>query len=82
MTKSEAIAQLKTSILAAETLGELYALMEDYSYQEFLEVYNELTPTQQAALDEICDRDINLQITAINTAKRAEALGKLSNTNR
>jgi hypothetical protein len=82
VTTREAIAQLKPLILAAETLGELYALMEDYSYQEFLEVYNQLTPTQQAELDEICDRDTNLQIAAINTAKRAEALGRLSNTNR
>ncbi len=70
MTNSEAIAKLKALILAAETLGELYALMEDYSYQEFLEVYNQLTPTQQAELDGICARDTSKQITAINSQQR------------
>jgi hypothetical protein len=70
VTNSEAIAKLKALILAAETLGELYALMEDYSYLEFLEVYNQLTPTQQAELDGICDRDTSKQITAINSQQR------------
>jgi hypothetical protein len=41
--------------------------MEDYSYLEFMEVYNQLTPTQQAELDGICDRDTSKQITTINT---------------
>ena len=70
MTNREAIAKLKALILTAQTLGELYALMEDYSYLEFMQVYNQLTPKQQAEIDGICDRDTSMQITAINTQQR------------
>lgn len=69
MTNSEAIAKLKTAVLASQTLGELYALMEDYSYEEFMQVYNQLPPKQQAEIDTICDRDTETQMAAINTTK-------------
>jgi hypothetical protein len=78
VTNSEAIAKLKALILTAQTLGELYALMEDYSYLEFMEVYNHLTPKQQTEIDGICDRDTSNQITAINTQPRGGGAKGLS----
>ena len=65
---SDMVAQLKAAVLAAQTLGELYALMEVYSYEEVMQVYNQLMPEQQANINAICDRDTHLQLTAINTA--------------
>lgn len=62
---SSPIAKLTASVLASQTLGKLYALMEDYSYQEFMQVYNQLTPKQQAQLEAICDRDTQMQMAAI-----------------
>jgi hypothetical protein len=62
MTNTEPIAKLKSAVLASQTLGELYALMEDYSYEEFMQVYNQLTPKQQAEIDAICDRDTKMQM--------------------
>ena len=69
MTNSQAIAKLKTAMLAAQTLGELYALMEDYSYMEFMQIYNQMTQEQQARIDEICDRDNQMQLAATFIAK-------------
>ncbi len=66
---SEVLVKLKAAVLSAQTLGELYALMEDYSYEEFMQVYNQLTPKQQAEIDAICDRDSKIQMAAINSAK-------------
>lgn len=62
----EAIAKLKTAVLAAQTLGELYLLMEDYSYQEFMQVYHQLTPNQQATIHAIFDRETQMQLAALN----------------
>lgn len=65
MSNNEAMAQLKEAMLSAQTLGELYALMEDYSYQEFMQIYNQLQPKQQAKINAICDRDNQMQMAAI-----------------
>jgi hypothetical protein len=67
----EAMAQLKKAILSAQTLDELYVLMEDYSYLEFIQIYNQLMPKQQAAIDAICDRDNQKQMAAIHALKTA-----------
>jgi hypothetical protein len=64
----EANAKLQAAMLASQTLGELYALMEDYSYLEFMAVYNQLPASQQAVLDKICLRDTQAQLDAINVA--------------
>jgi hypothetical protein len=69
MINREAIANLKAAMQRALTLGELYALMEDYSYQEFMAVYNQLPAAQQLELDKICDRDTTQQIAALNCLK-------------
>ncbi len=66
------MAKLKTAVLAVQTLDEIYALMEDYSYVEFMQVYNQLTPKQQARIDAICDRDTKMQLTATNTGKTSD----------
>ena len=66
MTNQEAIAKLKAAMQRAVTLGELYALMEDYSYQEFMTVYHQFPTEQQVELDKICDRDTIQQIAALN----------------
>lgn len=71
------IAKLKRAVLAAQTLGELYLLMEDYSYEEFMQVYHQLTPNQQATLHAICDRETQMQLAALNAGN---ALGKMSLT--
>lgn len=71
------MAKLKAAILAAETLGELHALMEDYSYMEFMQIYNLLTPEQQAKLNAIDERDSKAQMLAIQTAKTSVAEGIL-----
>jgi hypothetical protein len=70
MTVIDTIANLKVATLAARTLGELYALMEVYSYEEFMQVYNHLTPKQQAELDAICDRDTRLQLAVLKIGSR------------
>lgn len=59
------MAKLKAAILAAQTLSELHALMEDYSYMEFMQIYNQLTPEQQAKLHAIDERDSKAQMLAI-----------------
>ena len=69
MTNTEAIAKLKSAVLASQTLGELYALMEDYSYEEFMQVYNQLTPKQQAEIDAICDRDTKMQMIPLTPSE-------------
>ncbi len=68
--------KLKAAILAAQTLGELHALMEDYSYMEFMQIYNQLTPEQQAKLDAIDERDSKAQMLVTNPAKTLVAEGK------
>lgn len=57
--------QLKIAMLTAQTLGELYSLMEDYSYQEFMELYHQLPLQQQARLKAIDARDNYIQLVAI-----------------
>jgi hypothetical protein len=69
MTNTEPIAKLKAAMLASQTLGELYALMEDYSYEEFMQVYNQLTPKQQAEIDAICDRDTKMQMLPLTPSE-------------
>lgn len=69
MSDGEAKAKLKAAVLAAQTLGELHALMEDYSYLEFMQIYNQLTPEQQAKLNAIDERDCTVQLLATITAK-------------
>lgn len=68
MNQNEAIAPLQQAMLYAQTLGEMYALMEDYSYQEFMEIYHQLQPQEQVKMNVICDRDNHSQLTAINSA--------------
>lgn len=80
MTNTDAIAKLMNAILAAQTLGELYALMEDYSYREFMEVYNQLTAKQQTALDKIRDRDITNQLAILNTGTTVRDRGSKKQT--
>ena len=69
MNPNEAIGLLKKAMLCAETLGELYALMEDYSYQEFMQIYHQLLPQQQAKINAICDRDNHSQLLAVHSAQ-------------
>ncbi|MBD2016905.1 hypothetical protein H6F96_23420 [Microcoleus sp. FACHB-53] len=73
MNSHEAIAPLKNAMLCAETLGEMYALMEDYSYQEFMQIYQQLRPQQQARINAICDRDNHRQLVAIHSVKPPSA---------
>lgn len=61
----EANAKLQAAMLASQTLGELYALMEDYSYIEVMAVYNQFPPSQQAKFNKICRRDTQAQLDAI-----------------
>lgn len=70
------MAKLKAAILAAQTLGELHALMEDYSYMEFMQTYNQLTPEQQAKLHAIDERDSKAQMLGIKIAQAPVAEGK------
>jgi len=69
MNDRQALVKLKAAMLCAQTLGELYALMEDYSYEEFMLIYNQLLPKQQAVINAICDRDSKSQMAAINSIK-------------
>lgn len=71
MNHYQAMTPLKKAILSSQTLDELYALMEDYSYQEFIQIYNQLMPIQQAAINAICDRDNQKQMAAIHAVKTA-----------
>lgn len=68
MNHNEAIAPLKQAMLCVQTLGEMYALMEHYSYQEFMQIYHQLLPQEQAKINAICDRDNHSQLAAINSA--------------
>jgi hypothetical protein len=63
MTDSEAIAKLKAAMLSVQTVGEMHALIIDYTYVEIMEVYNQLAPEQQARIVALCDRDTKEQIT-------------------
>jgi hypothetical protein len=63
MTDSEAIAKLKAAMLSVQTVGEMHALIIDYTYVEIMEVYNQLAPEQQARIVALCDRDTQEQIT-------------------
>ncbi|HEY9611509.1 hypothetical protein [Allocoleopsis sp.] len=69
MNHHETMAQLREAMLSAQTLGELYALMEVYSYQEFMQIYNQLQPKQQEKMKAICDRDSQIQLAAIPSVK-------------
>ena len=69
MNHNETMAQLTEAMLSAQTLGELYALMEVYSYEEFMQIYHQLQPKQQAKIDAICDRDSQIQLAAIPSVK-------------
>ena len=71
LDRSDAVAmvKLKDATQCAQTLGELYALMEDYSYQEFMQIYKHMTPEQQAKLNAIEQRDSNRQLVALETVK-------------
>lgn len=62
MTDSEAIAKLKAAILSVQTVGDIHALIVDYTYVEIIEVYSQLTLEQQAIIEAICDRDTQHQI--------------------
>ncbi|MFP4099765.1 hypothetical protein [Coleofasciculus sp.] len=63
---SETLAQLKTALLKAQTVGAIYSVIEDYTYQEFEQVYQELTPNQKVRLETIRDRDTHHQLLAIH----------------
>lgn len=78
MNNDKGLDQLKAAILYAQTLGEMYALMEDYSYQEFMQIYHQLLPTQQAKIKAICDRDSQSQMAAIRLLFQSQecTLGK------
>lgn len=65
MNNREAIAKLQAAMLATQTLGELYALMEEYSYIEVMAAYNQFPPSQQAKFNQICLRDTQAQLDAI-----------------
>ncbi len=69
MNHNETMAQLREAMLSSQTLGELYALMEVYSYKEFMQIYNELQPQQQEKINAICDRDSQIQLAAIHSVK-------------
>ncbi|MGQ4649603.1 hypothetical protein [Lyngbya aestuarii] len=56
-TNSEATAQLKEAILAVRTTGQMHALIVDYTYVEIMQVYQELTPQQQTAINAIYDQE-------------------------
>ncbi len=72
------MAQLKAAMLAARTLGELHALMEVYSYEEFMQIYNQLTPEQQAKLDAIDELDNKAQMLAIHPVKASSVKAERS----
>ena len=65
MSDRETMANLKLAMGSAETLGELYALIEDYSYMEFMQTYSQLTPEQQAKLNAIEEHENHHQLVAI-----------------
>lgn len=67
MTDSEAIAKLKAAMLSVQTVGEMHALIIDYTYVEIMEVYNQLAAEQQARIVALCDRDTQEQITTTCT---------------
>lgn len=60
------MAKLKTAMLAIQKVGEMYALMEDYSYREFMQTYSQLTPQQQRVLDAIYERDCQIQMASVS----------------
>jgi Spy/CpxP family protein refolding chaperone len=62
ISNRKAIAYLKAAMLSAQTLGELHALIEDYSYMEFMQIYKRLTPEQQAKLNAIDEFDHKTQL--------------------
>ena len=64
MSDSQAIAKLKAAMLSVQTVGEMHALIIDYTYVEIMEVYNQLAPEQQTRIVALCDRDTQEQITA------------------
>ncbi|MEQ8958614.1 MAG: hypothetical protein RLP02_11915 [Coleofasciculus sp. C2-GNP5-27] len=66
MSKDLGIVQLKIAILKVQTVGKLYAVIEDYTYQEFEQVYQQLTPQQKVRLETIRDRDTRHQLLAIH----------------
>lgn len=68
------MAKLKAAMLAIQTVGEMYALMEDYSYLEFMQTYSQLTQEQQRTLDAIYERDCQMQMASISVCAAAESL--------
>jgi hypothetical protein len=64
MSDSQVIAKLKAAMLSVQTVGEMHALIIDYTYVEIMEVYNQLAPEQQTRIVALCDRDTQEQITA------------------
>ncbi|MBE9128272.1 MULTISPECIES: hypothetical protein [unclassified Coleofasciculus] len=71
MITSEAIAKLKAAILAVQTVGEIHALIVDYTYEEIEQAYSQLTPQQQTKIQGISDRDIQRQLAALQSSHRS-----------
>lgn len=59
---SKTLARIKAAMLAAQSLGDLYVLIEDHSYAELMQSYDQLTPQAQAKLEQLCDRDTQQQL--------------------
>jgi hypothetical protein len=68
------MAKLKTAMLAIQTVDEMYALMEDYSYLEFMQTYSQLTQDQQTRLDAIYDGDCQMQLATVSFCAVAKPL--------
>ncbi|HBL60284.1 MAG TPA: hypothetical protein DDZ80_18025 [Cyanobacteria bacterium UBA8803] len=56
------IAKLSSALQAIQTLGEIHALIVDYTYEEIEQVFEQLAPEQQAQIKAICDRDTQKQL--------------------
>lgn len=51
------LGNLQDRMLAVQTIGELHALILDYTDIEMNEVYSQLTPEQQYRINLICQLD-------------------------
>jgi hypothetical protein len=80
MIDRDAIAKLQAAMLATQSLGELYALMEDYSYLEVMTVYNQFPPALKLKFNHICLRDTQAQMAAIYTTSSGQELVKFITT--
>lgn len=67
MTNKQAIANLKTAMLTVETVGEIHALIVEYTYEEIEQAYNQLTSQQQTYITAICDRDTQIQLSLVSS---------------